>query len=398
MKTKRIVALALASALALGAVATPVLADKPAMEDTTITKEATLAAFAKVYAAQDATVAAAQKKLDDLNAEVADKEAEMVETHTAMKTAEGNTIAAQKAIDDKEEEIAQNAKDFTDAENAVVAEEANFIMRNHGERPLEDEQRYDDEIEKADKAGDADRKADLEKQKKDFHDNILPLTTARDGIAEAGRALVKERLGLKTDLDEAKLEEEKATAAYKAAEKAWTQAKVDLQKADDVLNHEEDVLERIKRFKSKLTVESVQNETNPKLAKLAQEDLVAYILGRLAIERAFISESTLEELGLSERVLKQYHDILGDEETIEPQESESDKSEEPTPEPKPEPKPEPTPEPKPEPKPDVKPEDKKEEKKDNKKVAPKTGDIAVLAYAGSAVLAAGAFVASKKRK
>lgn len=39
----------------------------------------------------------------------------------------------------------------------------------------------------------------------------------------------------------------------------------------------------------------------------------------------------------------------------------------------------------------------KDNKKDNKK-APKTGDITVLAYAGSAVLAAGAFVASKKRK
>ena len=51
-------------------------------------------------------------------------------------------------------------------------------------------------------------------------------------------------------------------------------------------------------------------------------------------------------------------------------------------------------------KPDMNNKDgKKDEKKDKKdKKAPKTGDISVLAYAGSAVLAAGAFVASKKRK
>ena len=395
MKTKRIVALALASALALGAVATPVLADKPAMEDTTITKEATLAAFAKVYAAQSATVKAAEKKLEELNKEVNKQKKEMAKTHTAMKEAEGLLIKAQKAIDANEEEIEKYTKFVEEYENKIAQADADFAVAHDGIRPLEKLQQYEDEIKRLQKAGaDAEEVTKLEKLRDDWKAIFPALFAARDKHALKVNELKDQRPTLKTDFDKQNQETEKATAAYMAAEKAWTQAMVDQQKAKDVLVHEKDVLRRIGLFKKDLTVESVQNETNPKLAKLAQEDLVAYILGRLAIERAFISESTLEELGLSDRVLKQYHDILGDEETIEPQESESDKSEEPTPEPKPEPKPEPQPDVKPDTKPDVKPEDKK----DDKKVAPKTGDIAVLAYAGSAVLAAGAFVASKKRK
>ncbi|MCP6606703.1 hypothetical protein NL500_31395, partial [Klebsiella pneumoniae] len=74
-KTKRIVALALAGALALGAVATPVLADAPKALDLSAKK--TTEAYAKIVKAQKEVVSDAQKKYDDAVASEAKKKAEL---------------------------------------------------------------------------------------------------------------------------------------------------------------------------------------------------------------------------------------------------------------------------------------------------------------------------------
>lgn len=172
---------------------------------------------------------------------------------------------------------------------------------------------------------------------------------------------------------------------------------MDLQDTEDQLDKEEDVLKRITNLKGKFTVETIKNVTNPKLVALAEKDLVAYFLGRLAEESTFISEATLKELKLDARVLKAYQDVLGTQDSIEAPESSESKEEA---------KPEESKanEEKPAPVVPGTEDNKTTDKKDNKKAtkkskkAPKIGDIAVLAYAGTAVLAAGAYVASKKRR
>lgn len=120
----------------------------------------------------------------------------------------------------------------------------------------------------------------------------------------------------------------------------------------------------------------------------------------MAEECTFISEATLKELKLDARVSKAFQDVLGTEDSIEAPES-SESKEEPKPEESKANEEKPvTSEENPAPVVPGTEDNKATDKKDNKKSkkAPKTGDIAVLAYAGTAVLAAGAYVASKKRK
>lgn len=233
----------------------------------------------------------------------------------------------------------------------------------------------------------------IKKQDKAIEDKKVEIKDKEDAITAA----------LKTHVDnygEKPLAND-AEKTYNASEKKWVQGKVDLQDTEDQLDKEEDVLKRITNLKGKFTVETIKNETNPKLVALAEKDLVAYFLGRLAEESTFISEATLKELKLDARVLKAYQDVLGTEDSIEAPESSESKEEA---------KPEESKANEEKPAPvvpgteDNKTTDKKDNKKDNKKAtkkskkAPKTGDIAVLAYAGTAVLVAGAYVASKKRK
>lgn len=397
MKTKRIVALALASALALGAVATPVLAAPTATEVKGLTSSE---AYAKIIAAQQEVVKEAQKKFDDAKKDEAKKAKEWADAKDAVKDAKLEVIDAQKEIDAANNQIDywtrkqkenRNKKDMLELDYAEEFEGLGNI--------LEDEAAYDRAIEIADKEGNDELVEKLSNAKEWFLSKDIKKLNDNDKWYAKSIELKKDEL---VQLNQTKAYKDlllkEAEDAEKAAQLAWAQAFQDMETLEDELNLREVELDKIKTFQRKATEEMIKGETNPKLAELAAKDYVAYWLAKLVYDEEVLLPETVKKLNLGEEILKQYHDILGDEETIEPQESESDKSEEPTPEPKPEPKPEPQPDVKPDTKPDVKPEDKKEDKKDDKKVAPKTGDIAVLAYAGSAVLAAGAFVASKKRK
>lgn len=412
MKTKRIVALALAGALALGAV-TPAFAEEAKKADATVTAEKTLGAYVKVVAAQQKTIATLKEKKDDLTKLVAESAAEMEKNHTDLAGKQGLVEAAQKAIkaldkeiEDKKVEIAKKEAELTDALKKYADD--------YGQTPLADAKRYDDEINKADNAGDKDAK-DAWTAKKTAFEAISKIDGELKKLQDNGkekpeglRQLIHKKNDKVTDKDIAVANANDAEKKYNASEKKWVQAKVDLQDTEDQLDKEEDVLRRIKELKGKFTAETVKNETNPKLVALAEKDLVAYFLGRLAEERTFISEATLKELKLDARVLKAYQDVLGTEDSIEAPESKEEESTKPG-ETKPnEEKPAPVVPGKEDNKATDKKDNKVADKKDNKKEekkadkkskkAPKTGDIAVLAYAGTAVLAAGAYVASKKRK
>ena len=412
MKTKRIVALALAGALALGAV-TPAFAEEAKKVDATVTAEKTLDAYTKVVAAQMKTIATLQDKKDKLTTLVSDSATEMKTNHNTMAEKQGLAEAAKKAIEAQDKKIEDKKDEIKDKEDEITAALKTYID-TYGEKPLANEDRYVDEALKAEKAGDTEAKNKWDAKKASFaaiktlDEELKKLQDNTEAGKEGLRQLILKKNDLVTDKDIAVDVAKDAEKAYNASEKKWVQAKVDLQDTEDQLDKEEDVLVRIKSLKGKFTVETVKNETNPKLVALAEKDLVAYFLGRLAEERTFISEATLKELKLDARVLKAYQDVLGTEDSIEAPESKEEESTKPG-ETKPnEEKPAPVvpgkEDNKPADKKDNKVADKKDNKKDNKKAtkkskkAPKTGDIAVLAYAGTAVLAAGAYVASKKRK
>lgn len=412
MKTKRIVALALAGALALGAV-TPAFAEEAKKVDATVTAEKTLDAYTKVVAAQKKTIKTLQDKKDELTTLVSDSATEMKDNHKTLAEAQGVVEAAQKAIKAQDEAIEKKKADIKDKEDEITAALKTYID-TYGEKPLANEDRYDDEATKANKAGDTKAETEWGKKKASFaaiktlDEELKKLQDNTEAGKEGLRQLILKKNDLVTDKDIAVAAANDAEKAYNASEKKWVQAKVDLQDTEDQLDKEEDVLRRITELKGKFTVETVQNETNPKLVALAEKDLVAYFLGRLAEERTFISEATLKELKLDARVLKAYQDVLGTEDSIEaPESSESKEEVKPDESKANEEKPgtsEETPAPVVPGNKDNTATDKKDNKKDNKKAtkkskkAPKTGDIAVLAYAGTAVLAAGAYVASKKRK
>ena len=413
MKTKRIVALALAGALALGAV-TPAFAEEAKKVDATVTAEKTLDAYTKVVAAQMKTIKTLQDKKDKLTTLVSDSATEMKNNHNTMAEKQGLAEAAKKAIEAQDKKIEDKKDEIKDKEDEITAALKTYID-TYGEKPLANEDRYDDEALKAEKAGDTEAKNKWDAKKASFaaikklDGELKKLQDNGEEDPEGLRQLILEKNDLVTKKDIAVDVAKDAEKAYNASEKKWVQAKVDLQDTEDQLDKEEDVLVRIKALKGKFTVETVKNETNPKLVALAEKDLVAYFLGRLAEERTFISEATLKELKLDARVLKAYQDVLGTEDSVEAPDASESKEEAKPDESKPN-------EEKPAPvvpgkednkatdKKDNKATDKKDNKKDNKKAtkkskkAPKTGDIAVLAYAGTAVLAAGAYVASKKRK
>lgn len=412
MKTKRIVALALAGALALGAV-TPAFAEEAKKVDATVTAEKTLDAYTKVVAAQMKTIATLKEKKKDLEETVTESEAKMKANHNKLAEKQGLAEAAQKAIEAQDKKIEDKKAEIKEKEDELTGALKTYID-TYGEKPLANEDRYDDEALKAEKAGDTAAKDKWNEKKgafaaiKTLDGELKKLQDNTVAGQEGLRQLILEKNDLVTKKDIAVDVAKDAEKAYNASEKKWVQAKVDLQDTEDQLDKEEDVLVRIKSLKGKFTAETVKNETNPKLVALAEKDLVAYFLGRLAEERTFISEATLKELKLDARVLKAYQDVLGTEDSIEAPESKEEESNKPG-ETKPnEEKPAPVvpgkEDNKPADKKDNKVADKKDNKKDNKKAtkknkkAPKTGDIAVLAYAGTAVLAAGAYVASKKRK
>lgn len=397
MKTKRIVALALASALALGAVATPVLAAPTATEVKGLTSSE---AYAKIITAQQEVVKEAQKKFDDAKKDEAKKAKEWADAKDAVKDAKLEVIEAQKAIDDANNQIDywmrkqkenRNKKDMLELDYAEEFEGLGNI--------LEDEAAYDRAIEIADKEGNDKLVEKLSNAKEWFlRENIKKLNDDDKWYAKSIELKKDELVQLNQTKAYKDLLLKEAEDAEKAAQLAWAQAFQDMETLEDELNLRKVELDKIKTFQRKATEEMIKGETNPKLAELAAKDYVAYWLAKLVYDEEVLLPETVKKLNLGEEILKQYHDILGDEETMEPKDSESQNTEAPKPDDTEAPKPDEKPGEKPEDKPSVKPEDRKEDKKDDKKVAPKTGDIAVLAYAGSAVLAAGAFVASKKRK
>lgn len=412
MKTKRIVALALAGVLAAGALTPAYAQTTTAAVDTTVTKEDTLAAYLKVYGAQKATVESAQKNVDEIKADLYKAQKALDSTRLELKKAEGTVQAKETALKDKEEEI-EKKKEFIKKVEDNLSDAIKAYGEKYGEMPLGSSEAYEAEYQKAKKAGDDALAAKIWEKKGLYEQEggIKDLTAKILRHQGSLQKMIRSLEGLKTNIDIAKRDADKAKAAYMAAEEKFVDLKVKLQSAEDTLEHEKVILTRIKEFKGEFTLESVKAETNPKLVKLASEDLVAYVLGRLAVENNYISKETLNKLGLADRVLNLYQDLLGDEGELKPAPEESkpentDKEPEVTvPEDKPN-----TDDKKPEDKPNTdekKPEDgKKDEEgarpdkkgKKDSKVAPKTGDVSVLAYAGTAVLAAGAFVASKKRK
>ena len=389
MKTKRIVALALASALALGAVATPVLAAPTATEVKGLTSSE---AYAKIITAQQEVVKEAQKKFDDAKKDEAKKAKDWADAKDAVKDAKLEVIEAQQAIDAANNQIdywtrkQKENRDNKDALELDYAEEFEGLGNI-----LEDDAAYGRAIEIAEKEGNDELVKKLKKAQEWFNDKEIEKLNRDDRWYAKSIELKKDEL---VQLNQTKAFKDlllkEAEDAEKAAQLAWAQAFQDMETLEDELNLRKVELDKIKTFQRKATEEMIKGETNPKLAELAAKDYVAYWLAKLVYDEEVLLPETVKKLNLGEEILKQYHDILGDEETMESKESESQNTDAPKPDEKPDVKPEE--------KPDVKPDVKPEDKKDDKKVAPKTGDIAVLAYAGSAVLAAGAFVASKKRK
>lgn len=426
MKTKRIVALALAGALALGAV-TPAFAEEgkdAKVVDTTITAEKAQKAWEKVYQAQTALVAEAKENVAKLQAEYNKFKKDKDTTNMERKGAQGEVQKAEDAIEANKKLIEDEKAGAKFYEDEIVKARAEFVT-NKAENPkaeaaLGNAKEYDAVIKQANKRGDTDREAELNKLKNLFmyhaYDasngkkyTIPEMIANKDWHLEEMKKYQNLANDLQTVLDQKNEALAKAEAAYKVNEQGFIQKEIDLRDAKDDLDKKEDVLTRLGSIKKDRTIELVKKETNPKWIAFAEKDLAGYLVGKY-LEAGLISKENVKELKLDSRVLDVYNDILGDEGKVSEESSQEEESKKPD-ESKPnEEKPgtsEETPAP-------VVPgnkdntatdnKDNKDNKKDNKKAtkkskkAPKTGDIAVLAYAGTAVLAAGAYVASKKRK
>lgn len=433
MKTKRIVALALASALALGAVATPVLADDA---KSTVLTEKTAEAYNKVVNAQKKTV----EDLTDKKAELEKKVVETDDADTAarkavynkeveVKSKEAEIDAKQKEIDAKVDEKKENLNAMSALQTQLQAipryQNAKFEKKASvyddqmetirkatykavdlealakalgGEPTQEDIDDEVDELLKKDANYQAIKKAKelfVGTEANNFEDGYGALFVKAGRLQDEENGLMEEKGKLQNDL--AKLNEELKDLqdAAKKANEEYGQVKLALEQTKQQLSKQEITLDSMRKAGKYLTEKMITNVTNPKINELGEKDPVVFVVYYLESQAGVhILPETLAKLNLDKSILNQYQDILGDEGDMKSSESQSTDDTQ-APQSTEAPKPQSTEE---APKPDKKPEVKPEEKKDDKKVAPKTGDIAVLAYAGSAVLAAGAFVASKKRK
>lgn len=439
MKTKRIVALALAGALALGAV-TPAFAEEGKQVTATTTKEEltkkTAEAFNKVRNAQKKVVDDLTKKKNALEKDVKDKRDADQEALQAVteKQAEIDVknikIEAQdKAIADKQDELNGTLDDMHDEIVKLGA-----IKNLYADKFLGSDQEYDDAIAarkqvvtaEMKEAGKSDAEitdattlpatektdaklAALQKAKDLYDESYKTLVETAETQSHALQDLKKAKADLQAELEKLQEELKTLTAAQKATNLAYGTAKKDLEVTNETLLKEQVVLKRIEEVGKYLTDQAVKNEVDPKIAEMANKDEVFFILYYLENVRGLkISAETLKALNLDEATIKAYEDVLADEGAVAPAESsKEEESKKPEESKANEEKPatsEETPAPVVPGKEDNKATDKKDNKKDEKKAdkkskkAPKTGDIAVLAYAGTAVLAAGAYVASKKRK
>ncbi|WP_019190754.1 LPXTG cell wall anchor domain-containing protein [Levyella massiliensis] len=414
MKTKRIVALALAGALALGAV-TPAFAEeaKETKNAETIkleelTAKKTSEAYGKIVEAQANTVEEAQSNYDKAVKYEAEtkKEDESARQWKAKRAADLKN--AQDAIDEVKDKIDALSALQLDVRNAKDHSEMEYSKKFNKANPLRNEKAYRDAIIYAKNTHDAAGAAALQEQLDYFLVKIKPFQDRDEKLVEDidNAKLSLKALTTKKDIAQAKYDDAEKWA--QETQEKWTQAWKDMIVKKHVLATEEDNLNRIKELQGYFTEKTIKNETNPALVKLAKEDFLTYFLVKLQADDWYITESTLKKLNLSEDLLKQYHDVLADEGSVAPAESSQEEESKKPDESKPNEEKPGTSEDKPAPvvpgKEDKPATDKKDNKKDNKKAtkksnkAPKTGDIAVLAYAGTAVLAAGAYVASKKRK
>lgn len=469
MKTKRIVALALAGALALGAV-TPAFAEEGKKAESIAKKYNTTEEYTKVSQAQRMTVEKLQKEEAELKAKSEEKAEVDKQAKLKVMDAEKTVSDVEEAIQKKAVEIVAKKKEQTTNENNIGALKRKLVeipnnpdgdfldssdayskkiaqlkskitlTAEEKEKALKDalaeKQKTDKSATKLDDKEEANalKKALVVKQNddpvvkavttaksyyekgwrqgKDKLDSFVELTKNAQDLVHDLEVLEqeKEKLENTLKLDKHLLDNAKAAAAtanleYGKAKKAY-EDKIQERIA------QENILDDLQKIGQTLTVEQVEGVTNPAIVELGQKDKTAFIVFYLLTHQNHkISAETLKQLGLDESILKSYNDLLGDETDPKPGKSEESSQEEESKKPdesKPnEEKPDAS-EDKPAPivpgKEDKPATDKKDNKKDNKKAtkksnkAPKTGDIAVLAYAGTAVLAAGAYVASKKRK
>lgn len=435
MKTKRIVALALAGALALGAV-TPAFAEEGKKVTATTTKEELTKKTAEAYN----KVRNAQKKVVD---DLTKKEKALREEEVPTKRA--NDLKAIKAVTEKQAEIdvknikiEEKDKEIADKQNELNKTldkmhdeivKLGAIENLYADKFLGSEQEYTDAIiarkkvvvaeqmKKGSTEAEATAYAEgandplvvaLRKARALYNASYKNLVVTAETQSHALQGLKKAKADLQAELEKLQEELKTLTAAQKATNLAYGTAKKDLEVTNETLLKEQVVLKRIVEVGKYLTDQAVKNEVDPKIAEMANKDEVFFILYYLENVRGLkISAETLKALNLDEATIKAYEDVLADEGSVAPAESSQEEESKKPDESKPnEEKPgtsEETPAP-------VVPgnkdntatdnKDNKDNKKDNKKSkkAPKTGDIAVLAYAGTAVLAAGAYVASKKRK
>ena len=439
MKTKRIVALALAGALALGAV-TPAFAEEGKKVTATTTKEEltkkTAEAYNKVRNAQKKVVDDLTKKKSDLEKDVQKKREADQAALTAVTKKQAEIDVQNIKIEAQDKKIADKQDELNKTLDAMHDEivKLGAIKNLYADKFLGSDKEYNDAIEARKKVV-AEEMKNANKSDAEINDAIsVPTTPKTDAKIAALREarklyndkysglvdtaatqthdfqnLKKEKGDLQAVLEKLQEELKTLTAAQKATNLAYGTAKKDLEVTNDTLLKEQVVLTSIEEVGKYLTDQVVKNEVDPKIAEMANKDEVFFILYYLENVRGLkISNETLKALNLDEATIKAYEDVLADEGSVAPAESSQEEESKKPDESKPnEEKPgtsEETPAPVVPGNKDNTATDNKDNKKDNKKAtkkskkAPKTGDIAVLAYAGTAVLAAGAYVASKKRK
>ena len=361
MKTKRIVALALAGALAFGgALATPVLADK--------------------------AVATAEKELSkkDLNRAKEDVQEVLGKYIEEAKTKVADLTKAK--ADGKLEEKFNKAKaDKDDADAELEKAEASKKKADDAYKQAKADKKYADDVLQIqlDKYGLKDGKAEtidarIEELKKTDQKKADALAAEKENItklqeaADTAANTLKEKQDAVNDADN---NVKKAKTFVSKAAKPYEDAKAALEKADKAIEEAEKARDDAQKVKDEFDIASFDPEdikNHYDIAGMSAEDVVKMV---------FTSENS--------ELADAFKAIVGGVPAPQPGEEPGKPGVEPG-----KPGVEPGKPGKPAEKPEVK---GKDNKKDNKK-APKTGDITVLAYAGSAVLAAGAFVASKKRK
>lgn len=148
----------------------------------------------------------------------------MKANHTALATAQGVAEAAQQAIKKQDKAIEDKKVEIKDKEDAITVALKTHVD-NYGEKPLANDDRYDDEITKANKAGDTDAVADWNKKKTDFEaikklDGELKKLQGNDEKGKEGlRQLILGKNDLVTDKDIAVAAANDAEKTYNASEK-----------------------------------------------------------------------------------------------------------------------------------------------------------------------------------